>query len=66
MNEDELAVWLHNNYEEIAKGEDWDTQDNCKVEFDLLPKENRAVMIKLAKRLLDFDLLRLYYVKEHI
>ena len=64
MNKEILAKWLHDNYEEIAKGENWNTQDNCKVEFNDLPKENRAVMIKTAERLLDFDLLRLHFVSK--
>lgn len=48
----EVAEWLHNNYEEIAKGENWDTQKICKVDFDSLPKENQNVMLELAKRIL--------------
>lgn len=47
-----VAIWMHNNYEEIAKGENWNTQESCKVEFDKLPEENRKVMLELSKRIL--------------
>ena len=51
--EKEVAIWLHDNYEEIAKGENWNTQESCKVEFDSLPHENQNVMLELAKRILN-------------
>lgn len=51
--EKEVAKWLHDNYEEIAKTENWDTQENCKVEFDDLPEANQSVMLELAKRVLN-------------
>lgn len=50
--EKEVAEWLHNNYEEIAKGENWNTQESCKVDFDNLPEENKKVMLELSKRIL--------------
>ena len=50
--EKELAKWMHINYEQIAKGEDWNTQESCKVDFDSLPLENQKVMLELAKRIL--------------
>ena len=59
MNKIELAKWLHDNYEEVAKDKEWNTQENCKVEFDTLPAANKQTMIEIAKRLLNFDLLRL-------
>ncbi len=51
--EKEVAEWMHINYEQIAKGEDWNTQESCKVDFDSLPKENQNVMLELAKRILN-------------
>ena len=48
----DVAEWMHDNYEQIAKGENWNTQESCKVEFDSLPKENQNVMLELAKRIL--------------
>ena len=62
MNKEQLAKWLHDNYEEVAKEKDWNTQQNCKVEFDTLPDANKQTMIEIAQRLLDFKLLRLYIV----
>jgi len=47
-----LAEWMHNQYEEIAKQQKWETQKKCKVKFEDLPKENREVMFALAKRLI--------------
>lgn len=64
MKNIELAKWLHDNYEEIAKAKGWNTQESCKVEFDTLPTANKQVMIEMAERLLNFDLLRLHLVIE--
>lgn len=49
----QMAEWFHNNYEEIAKSEGWQTQDNCKVEFKDLPENNRTTMIKVCERWLN-------------
>ena len=62
MDKIELAKWLHDNYEEVAKEQNWNTQENCKVEFDTLPDANKQTMIKVAERLLNFDLLHLHIV----
>ena len=62
MDKIELAKWLHDNYEEGAKKENWNTQENCKVEFDTLPDANKRTMIEIADRLLNFNLLRLHFV----
>lgn len=64
MNKEQLAKWLHDNYEEVAKEKEWDTQENCKVEFDTLPDANKQTMIEIAQRLLDFKLLRLHFVSK--
>ena len=64
MNKEQLAKWLHDNYEEVAKEKDWNTQENCKVEFDTLPDANKQTMIEIAQRLLDFKLLRLHFVSQ--
>ena len=51
-----LAKWMHEQYEEIANKKNWETQKLCRVEFRDLPKENKAVMIELAKRIINkFD-----------
>lgn len=62
MTKEELAKWLHDNYEAVAKEKDWNTQQSCKVEFDTLPDANKRTMIEIADRLLDFNLLRLHFV----
>jgi len=49
----EMAEWFHNNYEEIAKAEGWQTQDKCKVEFKNLPEKNKSTMTKVCERWLN-------------
>lgn len=51
MTKEYLAKWLHDNYESLAKEKNWQTQQNCKVEFDNLPSENKELMLSLADRL---------------
>lgn len=51
-NERELAEWLHNNYEEITKERGWATQKTTQVAFKDLPKENKEVMIEIARRII--------------
>jgi hypothetical protein len=62
MTKIELAKWLHENYEAVAKDKNWNTQENCKVEFDTLPDANKKTMIEIAGRLLNFNLLQLHFV----
>ena len=62
MTKEKLAKWLHDNYEAVAKEQNWNTQQNCKVEFDTLPDANKRTMIEIADRLLNFNLLRLHFV----
>ncbi len=52
MRPEKLAKWMHEEYEKISKKENWETQKNCKVEFEDLPKENKMVMIELATRII--------------
>ena len=51
MTTRELAKWLHDNYEAIAKKKNWDTQKSCKVDFEDLPKENQSVMLSMARKI---------------
>ncbi len=51
MKTEELAKWLHDSYEEIAKRKNWNTQKSCKVEFKDLPEENKSVMLSMARRI---------------
>jgi hypothetical protein len=62
MDKIELAKWLHDNYEAIAKEQNWNTQKSCKVQFDTLPDANKRTMIEISDRLLNFNLLRLHFV----
>lgn len=61
MTKEKLAKWLHDNYEAVAKENDWNTQQSCKVEFDALPDANKRTMIEIADRLLNFNLLRKHF-----
>ena len=47
-----LARYLHDSYELIAKKQDWNTQENCKVDFSDLPIENKNTMIFLAGKII--------------
>tara|TARA_R110000787_G_C13354274_1_gene439397 strand:- start:316 stop:666 length:351 start_codon:yes stop_codon:yes gene_type:complete len=50
-----LARYMHDAYEMLAKNNDWNTQENCKVDFSDLPIGNKNTMILLAgKLILDF------------
>ena len=49
---EKLAIWMHEQYEEISKQARWKTQKKCQVKFKDLPEENRKVMLELARRLI--------------
>lgn len=49
MNGEELAKWLHDTYESIAKIKGWETQQKTQVQFRKLPKKNQSVMLNLAQ-----------------
>lgn len=48
----ELAIFMHNTYEELSKKLSWKTQESCKVEFDKLPNKNKHVMLGVATAVL--------------
>lgn len=50
----ELAIFIHNTYEELSKKTGWDTQKSCKVEFDSLPEKNKKVMLGIANEILQY------------
>lgn len=54
MKTAELAEWLHDNYEEIAIKNGWNTQKNCKVKFEELPELNKKTMMSLARKIHKF------------
>ena len=65
MNAEELAIYMHDNYEFFSKKEGCETQEKCKVEFDKLPEENKQVMFKVANAILTTHILPLIlYIKE--
>ena len=49
MNGGELAEWLHDTYERLAKQVGWKTQDGTSVKFEDLPEKNKSVMLRLAQ-----------------
>jgi len=51
MKTNELAEWLHNSYEEIAKRKKWNTNKSCKVKFNELPEENKQTMVSMARKI---------------
>lgn len=51
MDKSKLAEWLHDNYEELAKANDWQTQEITRVKFNDLPQANKDTMLALADRL---------------
>jgi hypothetical protein len=53
MTKHKLAEWLHDNYEELAKANDWQTQEITRVRFDDLPEKNKATMLALADRMIN-------------
>ena len=53
MDKYQLAEWMHNEYEVIAKAEKWQTQKITRVKFDDLPAENKATMLALADKMLN-------------
>ncbi len=51
MKTSELAEWLHDNYERIAKKQKWNTQEKCQTKFNDLPEENRKTMLSMARKI---------------
>lgn len=49
----ELAVFMHDFYEEASKKAGWRTQKKCRVPFSKLPEENQYVMIRMAHAVID-------------
>ena len=51
----DLAIFMHEEYEKIAKEKGWNTQEKTRVEFDELPEENKQVMLTLAKKIIEMQ-----------
>ena len=54
INIEELAKLFHDKYEEQAKRVGWKTQEECRVEFKDLPKENKEVMLLVVKAVIKY------------
>jgi len=50
---EEIAIFMHDEYEKQAKIVGWNTQDSCKVEFNDLPQKNKQVMRAVAQAIKD-------------
>lgn len=48
----ELAKFMHDEYEKAAKFCGWETQEKTKVEYEELPKENKEVMLIVAEKVI--------------
>lgn len=49
----QLAKFMHEEYELIAKEKEWNTQEGCKVGFKDLPVKNKETMIALSGKILN-------------
>ena len=49
---EELAEFMHDEYEKKAKEIGWTTQEKCQVAFNDLPERNKKVMLYMAERLI--------------
>jgi len=48
----ELAKYIHDIYEAYSKKNGWETNKDCKVDFDFLPEKNKQVMINTALQII--------------
>lgn len=53
MESGELARFMHERYEEIAKEEGLENQDKTKVDFDELPEARKETLFRLAEEIMD-------------
>ena len=49
----EMAKWFHEQYEQAAKTNNWETQKSCRVDFIDLPKENQRTMMLVCEKFLN-------------
>ena len=50
---EELANFIHLEYERFSQKCGWDTNDKCKVAFDDLPEANKKTMLYVAESILE-------------
>jgi hypothetical protein len=48
---EELAEFMHDEYEKEAKKNSWETQKKTRVSFDKLPKENKETMLSISNKI---------------
>lgn len=49
---EQLARFLHEQYEDAAQVTGWDTQEGTSVPFEALPEANRETMLRTAEAVL--------------
>ena len=47
-----LAKFMHEEYENMARLQDWETQEKCRVSFEALPEKNIKTMLGVAQQIL--------------
>ena len=50
---EELATFIHLEYEKFAQKTGWETNEDCRVSFDDLPEANKKTMILVAESILE-------------
>jgi hypothetical protein len=53
MGKEELAKFMHDTYEKLARENGWRTQECCQTPWETLPTANQEVMLELAQAILD-------------
>ncbi len=52
ISKEDLARFMHEQYEAASIEEGWGTQEKCRVDFDDLPEDNKRVMLRVAEAVL--------------
>jgi len=47
-----LAKFMHEEYENMARLQGWETQEKCRVSFEALPEKNIKTMLGVAQQIL--------------
>ena len=47
-----LAKFMHEEYENMARLQGWETQEKCRVAFEALPEKNIKTMLGVAQQIL--------------
>jgi hypothetical protein len=55
--EEIIGQFFHDEYERLAPEHGWETQDATRVHWNDLPPNNRALMIRAVRSLLDRDVI---------